>query len=141
MRIFLIGGTGLVGSYLLPRLIEKGHKVYTLTRDEGKIFNDENKTPIGKISYNSWMTKAKIECAGKVYYWKYDNSWSTKWSLNNAEGSLISYTCSTAKGGITYDLQNNLLVLTGLYIKNYYWQFSVVFLISAFVPLWSIIFN
>ena len=37
MKVFLIGGTGLVGSYLLPRLIEKGHEVYVLTRDEGKI--------------------------------------------------------------------------------------------------------
>jgi len=37
MRVFLIGGTGLVGSYLLPKLIEKGHEVYTLTRNEGKI--------------------------------------------------------------------------------------------------------
>ena len=121
---------------------EKFHfKTKGFFNQETDVFNDENKTPIGKISYNSWMTKAKIECAGKVYYWKYDNSWSTKWSLNNAEGSLISYSCSTTKGGITYDLQNNLLVLTGLYIKNYYWQFSVVFLISAFLPLWSIIIN
>jgi nucleoside-diphosphate-sugar epimerase len=37
MRIFLIGGTGLLGSYLLPILIEKGHEVYALTRDESKI--------------------------------------------------------------------------------------------------------
>jgi len=37
MRVFLIGGTGLVGSYLIPQLIEKGHEVYALTRNEGKI--------------------------------------------------------------------------------------------------------
>lgn len=37
MRVFLIGGTGLVGSYLLPRLIENGHEVYALTRDVSKI--------------------------------------------------------------------------------------------------------
>jgi nucleoside-diphosphate-sugar epimerase len=37
MRVFLIGGTGLVGSYLIPELIEKGHEVYALTRDAGKI--------------------------------------------------------------------------------------------------------
>jgi nucleoside-diphosphate-sugar epimerase len=37
MKVFLIGGTGLVGSYLLPKLIEKGHEVYALTRDESKI--------------------------------------------------------------------------------------------------------
>ena len=37
MKVFIIGGTGLVGSYLLPGLIEKGHEVYALTRDESKI--------------------------------------------------------------------------------------------------------
>ena len=37
MKVFLIGGTGLVVSYLLPKLIEKGHEVYALTRDESKI--------------------------------------------------------------------------------------------------------
>ena len=37
MRIFVIGGTGLVGSYLLPRLVEKGDEVFALTRTEDKI--------------------------------------------------------------------------------------------------------
>ena len=37
MRIFLIGGTGLVGSYLLPELIAQGHEGYALTRDAAKI--------------------------------------------------------------------------------------------------------
>jgi nucleoside-diphosphate-sugar epimerase len=37
MKVFVIGGTGLVGSYLLPQLIEKGFEVYALTRDENKI--------------------------------------------------------------------------------------------------------
>jgi nucleoside-diphosphate-sugar epimerase len=39
MRVLLIGGTGLVGSYLIPGLIEKGHEVYALTRNAGKIAN------------------------------------------------------------------------------------------------------
>jgi nucleoside-diphosphate-sugar epimerase len=37
MRILLIGGTGLVGSYLLPGLVEKGNEVYALTRSYDKI--------------------------------------------------------------------------------------------------------
>lgn len=37
MKILLIGGTGLVGSCLLPELIEKKHIVYALTRSESKI--------------------------------------------------------------------------------------------------------
>jgi 2-alkyl-3-oxoalkanoate reductase len=37
MKIFVIGGTGLVGSYLLPKLVERGDKVFALTRSEVKI--------------------------------------------------------------------------------------------------------
>lgn len=37
MRILVIGGTGLVGSYLLPRLIESKNEVYALTRSGNKI--------------------------------------------------------------------------------------------------------
>jgi nucleoside-diphosphate-sugar epimerase len=37
MKILLIGGTGLVGSYLLPRLVEKGNEVFALTRTIDKI--------------------------------------------------------------------------------------------------------
>lgn len=37
MKILVIGGTGLVGSYLLPRLVEKGNEVVALTRTKDKI--------------------------------------------------------------------------------------------------------
>ncbi len=37
MNIFVIGGTGLVGSYLLPELVLKGYQVYALSRSEDRI--------------------------------------------------------------------------------------------------------
>jgi len=37
MKILIIGGTGLVGSYLLPELVENNHEIYALTRKAGKI--------------------------------------------------------------------------------------------------------
>lgn len=37
MKILVIGGTGLVGSYLLPKLVEKGNEVIALTRNQDKI--------------------------------------------------------------------------------------------------------
>ena len=37
MKILLIGGTGLVGSYLLPKLIENKFKIYALTRSNEKL--------------------------------------------------------------------------------------------------------
>jgi nucleoside-diphosphate-sugar epimerase len=37
MKILVIGGTGLVGSYLLPRLVVQKHLVFALTRDRNKL--------------------------------------------------------------------------------------------------------
>jgi nucleoside-diphosphate-sugar epimerase len=37
MKILIIGGTGLVGSYLLPKLVAKNHEVFALTRSVEKI--------------------------------------------------------------------------------------------------------
>jgi len=37
MKIFVIGGTGLAGSYLLPKLVEENNEVYALTRAPDKI--------------------------------------------------------------------------------------------------------
>jgi len=37
MKVFVIGATGLVGSYLIPKLIETGHEVFALTRSENKM--------------------------------------------------------------------------------------------------------
>jgi nucleoside-diphosphate-sugar epimerase len=37
MKILVIGGTGLVGSYLLPRLVADHNEVYALTRTKNKI--------------------------------------------------------------------------------------------------------
>ena len=36
MKVFVIGATGLVGTYLIPKLIGAGHSVYALTRSENK---------------------------------------------------------------------------------------------------------
>lgn len=37
MKILLFGGTGLVGSYLLPLLVKKGHEIYAITRRESQL--------------------------------------------------------------------------------------------------------
>jgi len=37
MKIFVLGGTGLVGRYLVKRLLNLGHTVHVRTRDAGKV--------------------------------------------------------------------------------------------------------
>jgi 2-alkyl-3-oxoalkanoate reductase len=59
MRIFVIGGTGLVGSYLLPRLVKDGDEVYALTRNKDKI------EKIKKIGANGILGDIRIPQAFK----------------------------------------------------------------------------
>jgi len=37
LRVFLIGGTGFLGTFLIPKLMENGHEVTVLTRNEEKV--------------------------------------------------------------------------------------------------------
>jgi len=40
MRVILIGGTGHIGSYLVPKLVREGHEVVCISRQAGKPFRE-----------------------------------------------------------------------------------------------------
>jgi uncharacterized protein (TIGR01777 family) len=46
MKLFVTGGTGLIGKKLLPRLVEEGHRVMLLTRDPSKFPAQNQVEPI-----------------------------------------------------------------------------------------------
>lgn len=100
------------------------------------IDNSENKV-IGNISYNSWMTKATISINQKNTYWKYDNVWNTKWRIFNTEGIEIKYEGSYSRGQIETNTEDPLLILTGLYVTNYYWQITTAVMVAVFTPILS----
>lgn len=88
-------------------------------KPETQIIDVANNIVIGKITYNSWMIKAKIEYAESFFNWKYENCWGTKWSLFDANETLLNYSSSTCKGKMEFNVQNDLFVLTGLFISSY----------------------
>jgi hypothetical protein len=96
---------------------------------ETLIINIATNLPCGKIIYNTWKTKATIEYDDKIATWKYDNGWNTKWSISNAAGLLVRYNGSFTKGDIEVFSYDELLILTGLYITNYFWQISSVVIV------------
>lgn len=40
MRVLVIGATGHVGTYLVPRLVEAGHDVVTISRGAAKPYTE-----------------------------------------------------------------------------------------------------
>lgn len=78
----------------------------------------------GTIIYNSWRSKATIKLPdGAEYNWQYTNFWHTKWSLNK-DLYFINYKGSSFKGEIISYISEDLLIISGLFISNYYSQKS-----------------
>ena len=100
----------------------------------------ENKV-IGVITYNNWMTKALILANNETIYWQYDNLWNTKWSIFSSEGSIIKYSGSSTSGQIDSNIDDELLLLSGLFVVNYYWQMTIAVLVAVFVPVWLTTMN
>ncbi len=94
---------------------------------------DSDDNIIGKITYNTWMTKAQIEIQNKVINWKYDNLWSSKWSVFSSEGIEIKYSGSSTKGEIQSNTREELILLSGLFVTNYYWQTTFVVIFVLFL--------
>lgn len=105
------------------------------------IIDAESNSLIGTIVYNAFMTRATIEYSGQLAYWRYNNIWNTKFSITDDAGNQISYHGSSSNGKLEFDQANDLLVLTGLYVTNYYWQMAVVTLIIIFTPIWTAAFS
>lgn len=116
-----------------------GKKVVFKTKgffnQETRIIDPDTQSDLGKITYNSWMTKATIESAKKVASWKYDNIWGTKWSISDSEGARIRYQGLLSKGTIEHETQEDILILSGLFVTNYYWQILIGAFIAIGVPV------
>ena len=100
-----------------------------------KILDKANNRLIGEITYGTWLTKASISIDGEVNHWKYTNTWNTRWSVFNKTGVEIKY-CGSASGGtISSNTEDALLILSGLFIPHYFWQITLVILMTIFIPL------
>lgn len=122
------------------------HKNYTfktngVLKQNTDIFDNTENKQIGKIEYNNWMTKATITINNKTIFWKYDNIWNTKWSLYDLDGNKINFAGSMSKGKIETDLVDEAILLSGLFVSNYYWQMTIVVLVIALMPIWINIIN
>lgn len=105
-------------------------------RQKTLIINPLNNDIMGEINFHTWMTKATIRIMDKIFNWKYDNWLNTKWSIYNPEEILIHYSGSFLKGKISASINEELLILTGLFVINYYLQSTIVLLVAVLLPVW-----
>jgi hypothetical protein len=111
-----------------------------LFRQETRIIDVKNNQVLGTISYNSMMSKATIQFADHTISWKYDNAWQTRWSLFDDQGILMKFAGGFSRGTIEYEKENDLLVLTGMFVTNYYQQAMIAIFVAVFIPIWVTLF-
>lgn len=92
---------------------------------------------IGEIAYSNWMTKAFLSIQERKYNWNYDNVWNTKWSINDADKIVMKYKGTSGGGQVETEIQDDLLLLTGLYVTNYYWQMTIIIVAAVMIPLFA----
>lgn len=110
-----------------------------LFKQNTEITDSSNNKVIGRITYNNWMNKATISLNDKMHEWKYDNIWTTKWSIFDTEGTNIAYAGTQSKGQIDSNTDNSLLVLSGLFVTHYYWHITTIVIIAVLVPIFTTI--
>ncbi len=93
-------------------------------KQETSIIDTKTNLIVGTIIYRSWKSKATIKLAdGAECNWQYTNFWHTKWSLNK-DLYFINYKGSSFKGEIVSYIFEDLLIISGVFISNYYSQKS-----------------
>jgi hypothetical protein len=112
-----------------------------LFKQETSIIDGENDQTVGKIIYGSMMTKASIELPDRTLSWKYDNRWQTRWSIFDGSGTYMNFSGRSSGGSIEIHKEDELLVLTGLFVTNYYQQAMIAIFVAVFIPIWVTLFT
>jgi len=93
-------------------------------RHETSIMDFDEISTLGTIIYSSWKTKSTISYMGREYKWQFDNFLRTKWSLGNENGPIIRYHSRGFKGIIDTYTDDEVLILSGFFIRNFLKQRS-----------------
>ena len=107
---------------------------------ETEIIEPANNTVIGNIVYNPWTFSGAITLNNRSFNFKYTNFWNTKWKFFNPNGSPVKFYGGCTKGAIESTLDDNLLMLAGVYIHNNTLKMAGViagFVGGLFIPWFS----
>jgi len=112
-----------------------------LFKQQTEIIDLQTGQQIGSIHYNSWMNKAEIKLHKRSWHWRYDNAWQTRWSITNSSGKQLNFAGGMNKGTMEGYDPEDLLVLCGLFVTNYYTQAGIAVFVAIFIPIWVSVIN
>ncbi|MEJ2596400.1 MAG: hypothetical protein P8100_15030 [bacterium] len=106
-----------------------------LFRQETLVLDGDRSSELATISHNGWLSTATITYGNKHVSWKYQNIWHTRWMMSDNGDMKIENVGSPYSGNLVSDVDDPLLVLTGIYISN---SFRLAFT-AVFVVLFVVI--
>jgi len=95
--------------------------VFKFTTD---IINLQNNSIVGQVKYHKWKAKSTIIYDEREYQCQFDNFFRSKWSISNENGNLIKFHSQGFKGSIVSYTKDDILILTGFFIRNFMKQRS-----------------
>jgi len=111
----------VVGELNTRRIIFETRGVF---KYDTQIIDTQGEMTIGQIKYTSWKAKSTILYQNKEYRWQFDNFLRSRWSISNENGPVIKYHSNAFNGIITSYIRDEILILTGFYIRNFLKQRS-----------------
>nr|WP_320119841.1 hypothetical protein [uncultured Marinifilum sp.] len=103
-----------------------------------EIYN-ESDVKIGDIKFTSWKRKAEINLNSKYHYWRYNTLFNTKWLMQN-EQIQINSSANTFSGSIETNAEDEISILTGLFVTNHYRENILPIGLAVLAPLFLVIF-
>lgn len=105
------------------------------SKPETKLLNNQNEV-LAIITYDWVSFHAKIVFAsGDTFDWSFQNSWLKRWSLNNHQDKQILFNASTGNGLLHTNVDDDLLILCGLFVREYYSRLIFGLIICLFLLL------
>ncbi|QBQ42298.1 hypothetical protein E2P86_14545 [Sphingobacterium psychroaquaticum] len=91
---------------------------------------------VGDIDYGAWSNKATVQLFDKKYFWKADDWMRLRWRLVDDKGVALDIQSSYAgKGEIRSEGGSELLLMTGIFLQNYFMSYGSVMLMLLLVLL------
>ena len=96
---------------------------------KAEIIDPETEETLGQIEMSTWRNKASITLGEKTLKWRFSNNWNTKWELLENGNPIVKYKSRTFSGEAESQIQNELMLLTGLFIFNHFTQIMLTVVI------------
>ena len=110
-------------------------KTQGFSKPESLLVNNRNEV-LAVITFNLLSLNATIKFTeGSKFKFLYRKNWISEWSLNNGADKQVFYKARTGNGLVKSNIDDELIILTGLYIKEYFSRLLLLIIALVLIGL------